>query len=362
MRICVSLSLATLQLTGAACGIGDDDDADFELPPFYQPPGSESGTGGEGEPPPPNQAPEARVSMDRNNFFGGEEITLDASQSSDPEGDPITFSWEQTAKASVYSRLTQGEIPDITLSDPNSQRPTLTAPFVPSAVRYTFYLAVADNHQNRDGIFVVLTVAASGPVAVAGPDLTVTVGDTVTLDGSASYHRFGGPINDYLWQQIPIPNVLMVEIADAETDVATWIASEVGEDPVTFRFLLLVYGETDDGLTTDNDWMEVRVVPDSYIPPPIADAGDDQHNGVVGDVIMLDGSGSSAPSGGDLTFAWTQVSPSAPVIELDPADPIRPTFVAPAVELRTIFSFELVVFAGVSRRSATDSMIVAIEP
>lgn len=45
------------------------------------------------------------------------------------------------------------------------------------------------------------------------------------------------------------------------------------------------------------------------------------------------GSGSSAPSGGQLSYTWTQIQPAAPLVQLDRSDPARPTFTAPEVTL-----------------------------
>lgn len=355
-EILVALSTSLFMLLGTAC-IGLDDTDEIVLPPFYDPdPNSRE----DPDAPPPNQPPEARVQLAHTVYTGGAIVTLDGSASSDPEGDPITFSWGMTGKASVYQRLFFDELPDISLAEPNAASPTFTAPLLPSAVRYTFSTTVRDDHGNQDVAFAVLTVVASGPVADAGPDQTVTEGDEITLDASASYHIFGGQITRYFWQQVPLPNVPMLEINDAETTVVIVTVPAVGQDPVTFRFLVLIEGDTDDGRISDNDWMEVTVLPEGYIPPPIADAGQDQHNPSVGDLVTLDGSGSQIPSGGQATYTWTQVSPAEPVINFDLSDPMHPTFTAPDVSLRTIFRIQLEVYDDLSQRSATDTMIVAV--
>lgn len=344
-------------LVGTGC-IGLDDTEEIVLPPYY------NYGEGEEEPPPgsPNLPPEARVQVEKDIFVGGETVTLDGSESSDPESDPLTFQGGMTSKISVNRTLSQNEIPDIILDQPDSATPSFTAPRLASRVQYNFAVTVRDDQGNSDVAYAAVTVDAFGPVADAGPDQIVTAGDTVSLDATASYHYFDGEITGYLWQQIPLPEVLMVDIDDAESPVATFEAPDVGENPMTMRFYLLVDGQTNDGVRSSNDWMEVEVRPEGYIPPPIADAGEDQHNALVGELITLDGSGSQAPSGGQLNYIWTQTEPASPRIQLDLADPARPTFTAPDVELRTIFRLELEVFDDLSQRSDTARALVAVTP
>src|SRR5205814_9966152 len=78
--------------------------------------------------------------------------------------------------------------------------------------------------------------------------------------------------------------------------------------------------------------------------PPMAKVG--SHQGVnAGDVVTLDGSGSSDPDGDPLVYRWTQVAGVA--VALDVSDPVRPTFVAPDVPIGgSTLTFQLVVNGG----------------
>jgi hypothetical protein len=77
---------------------------------------------------------------------------------------------------------------------------------------------------------------------------------------------------------------------------------------------------------------------------PTADAGRDQRVD-EGSLATLDGSASRDPSASPLSYAWTQLAGSPVVLNL--ADPVHPTFVAPAVPPEgEVLSFQLVVTAG----------------
>ena len=64
--------------------------------------------------------------------------------------------------------------------------------------------------------------------------------------------------------------------------------------------------------------------------PPTANAGLYQ-NPNEGEMVHLDGSGSSDPDGNALNYAWSQVSGPPVTIVPDPMDPWKATFIAPQV-------------------------------
>jgi len=88
--------------------------------------------------------------------------------------------------------------------------------------------------------------------------------------------------------------------------------------------------------------------------PPVADAGPDQTVN-VGDLVQLDGSGSSDPDGDPLTYSWSFIArPTGSVAALSDPHIADPTFVA---DVAGDYSLELVVDDG---RGGTDSDQVTI--
>jgi len=116
----------------------------------------------------------------------GDTVTLDGSGSSDPNGDALTYLWQQTGGTAV------------TLSSTSAANPTFTAPN-PAGV-LTFTLTVTDTSGLMDAAATTVTISNQPPTADAGAPQTVNPGDTVTLDGIGSSDP-NGDVLTYLWQQ-----------------------------------------------------------------------------------------------------------------------------------------------------------------
>ncbi len=106
---------------------------------------------------------------------------------------------------------------------------------------------------------------------------------------------------------------------------------------------------------TGNHSIEAQFI--SSVLPPLADAGPAQEVASLAHVT-LDGSGSSDPQGGGLTYNWTQNN--TPHVVLDNSHSAYPEFTAPEVTEGTVtLRFELTV-TNSSQLSASDTCLVLV--
>jgi hypothetical protein len=234
-------------------------------------------------------------------------VTLDGSNSSDPDDGIKSYLWKQVAG------------PSVSLSDPEAVRPTFEAPNVVGSISLTFELTVTDfgGLKDSDTTIVNLTGENDPPTADAGPDQNVEEETTVTLDGSNSFDPDDG-IESYLWKQILGPSV---SLSDPEAVQPTFEAPEVGPDGFSFTFELTV---TDVGGLQASDTTIVNVI--WLNDPPTANAGVDQ-TVLEKSKVTLDGSNSSDPDDGIKSYLWRQEAGQS-VTFSDPTS-AQPTFEAP---------------------------------
>ena len=240
-------------------------------------------------------------------------VTLDGSNSSDPDGTTLTYLWEQLPGGT-----------QVTLTNPDKDTATFTAPFVgPNGETLTFKLTVTDN----DGLESTDTVSIDvintiSPVADAGDPQTTQEGNLVTLDGINSYDPDGGTIVSYLWEEVTTTGVTINN--DTSTPTATFTAPPVTAAGETLIFKLTV--TDDDGLTDSDD---TTVTVNNNPIAPTADAGPDQEVN-EGNPVTLDGAGSTDSDGTITTYQWEQLPGGTPV-QLSGASTDTATFTAPDV-------------------------------
>jgi hypothetical protein len=121
----------------------------------------------------------------------GTTITLNGSNSTDPNKAALSYLWQQI------------DGPAVTLSNPESAQPDFEAPQVVSgAVSMKFKLTVTDTYglESTDTCFVNVTLGDEAPTVVAGATETVAPRTVVTLDGTSSTDS-GIGIASYRWHQ-----------------------------------------------------------------------------------------------------------------------------------------------------------------
>jgi hypothetical protein len=192
---------------------------------------------GENDPPTADAGPDQNVDEQTT-------VTLDGSNSSDPDDGIESYRWKQIAG------------PSVSLSDPEAVQPTFLAPNVgPDGVSFTFELTVTDagGLRSSDTAIVNVTWLNDPPTAKAGADQTVLEKSTVTLDGSNSSDPDDG-IASYRWKQVAGPSVTF---SDPTSDRLTFEApgfDDSGDQPLIFELIV-----TDSGGLQSSDSTTVSV-------------------------------------------------------------------------------------------------------
>ena len=174
-----------------------------------------------------NTAPVADAGPDQL-VLAGDFVTLDGSESFDPDGDALFFTWVQT------------EGPEVILDTPDEPVAVFLADLPDT---YVFELTVEDEFGAIDTSEVVIDAENTAPVADAGLDQLVPAGDFVTLDGSDSFDPDGDALF-FTWIQTEGPEVIL---DTPDEPVAVFLA----DLPDTYVFELTVEDEFGDFDTSE---------------------------------------------------------------------------------------------------------------
>jgi hypothetical protein len=282
----------------------------------------------------------------------GDPMEVDGTGSSDPQdaptgdadGDKLTYDWNFTV-VPAGSAVTDASLSP---SDSNAT-PSFTSD---AAGVYRLSLTVKDSAGNWSGeVYLKLDVSKpnDAPVADAGTDQTVTVGDRVELNSSGSSDS-DGAISNWQWNA-SAGNPSTVTLNDATLPVAWFTApSVVG----TYEFILTV---RDDNLTwSEPDYVNVTVeLPPNQ--PPVAVAPNDFATR-VDETVSLNASGSYDQDGGSIVaWDWNCTSHPSLTITDDKAEAASFTPVLPGD-----YVFTLVVQDDRGDWSAPDSVTVTVQP
>lgn len=306
------LALGTLLALGAACGSSDSSSSPLPEP----------------------QSPIANAGRDQS-VATGAVVTLDGSESTDPEGQAITYGWAFLSKPTGSTAQ---------LSSATAPRPTFTADV---AGTYELELVVNDGELDSvpDRVVVTATASNRAPTANAGADQTVAVGSVVNLDASGSGDADGDTIT-YVWSMTSRPEGSVAGIQDPYSPTTLFLADVAG----TYTITLLVGDGT--VLSTLDEMTVVAVAANGV---PVANAGPDQ-SVLTGATVTLNGGGSSDPEGDPLTFQWTLTSkPAGSAAALSDPAAVTPQLLA---DVDGDYVVQLVVTDGVTS-SVPDTVVVA---
>jgi len=252
-------------------------------------------------------------------------VTLIGTNSMDLDDGIASFSWQQIAG------------PTVALADPTAGQTTFIAPAVDdNGFSLEFKLTVTDysGEAIQDTCIVNVTMVNASPVADAGTDQVVDMGEPVMLNATVS----SDPDNDALsfqWRQISEGPV--VTLANGDVATPTFIAPDVNTGGASVTFELTV---TDAGGLQDTDSCMVAIR--SINIEPLADAGGDQAV-EAGDTVTLDGSFSSDVDGSIVKYQWKQTQGTP--VDLSDASAASASFTAPEATMESgdVLIFELTV-------------------
>ncbi len=268
----------------------------------------------------PNDTPVANAGRDQGSIRPGDLITLNGSASSDPDGQPLTYSWSFTSKPAGSTAA---------LTNPTSSMPTFTLDLVGE---YVVRLIVNDGMASSAPDSVIISTGNVAPVANAGPDQgDIAPGTVVTLNGSASSDANGDPLT-YRWSLIGKPAGSTAALDDPTSPRPTFTIDRAG----TYTAQLIV----SDGTLTDTDTVNISTVNVA----PVANAGPDQANKTLGSLVTLNGSASSDANGDPLTYRWSLIGkPAGSTAALDDPTSPRPTF---TIDRAGTYTAQLIVSDG----------------
>ncbi len=258
-----------------------------------------------------NRPPTAAIKVEHNQATIGEPFLLDGSASSDPDNDPLSFTW-------VLADGPAGS--NATLSSTSQQTIFLTAD---QEGDYTVSLQVDDGEFSSQ--IQSVTINAQEPRANESPQAVITpetiqaaVGTRTFLDGSQSTDPDGDSLS-YRWQLLHQPAGSQSTLTN-NTSSATYLTPDTEGE---YRIELVVSdGRVESSATQATI---IATEQDNNLIRPIADAGEKQLVS-IGDEVLLDGGGSRTENEEDLFFSWSLLSTPSGNVTLSDKNSATPFF------------------------------------
>ncbi|MGF1527559.1 MAG: PKD domain-containing protein, partial [Candidatus Competibacterales bacterium] len=225
-----------------------------------------------------NTAPVANAGLPQKVFMG-DKVYLDASASTDADGDALTYRWALVS--SPPNSLA-------TLSNPDVLLPSFE---VDEAGAYQWVLTVSDGIANSTDT-VIVTTGDAPPVARAGNDATAPENTDLFLDGGLSFDVEGLPLS-YRWQILDEPTPGAGTLSDATSAMPRLAVTVSG----AYTVELVVNDGTSDSkpdvvvIRTDNS----PPTPVITLPTPL---------GALGTPVTLDAGASVDPDNDPIAYRW----------------------------------------------------------
>ena len=294
---------------------------------------------GEGEGEHENRPPDANAGPDQTVPLGIL-VFLDGSASTDPDGDPISYTW---------SFMSKPETSMAELTDAVSARPTFIADV---AGAYELHLVVNDGLLDSEADSVTVRIGETfntAPIAHAGSDQTVPISTEVRLDGSLSAD-VEGDLLTYQWSFTKMPEGANVALSDPTSDRPIFMPDTVG----VYILKLVVNDGNED---SDPDFVTITATTGPLNTAPRANAGADRTMYLAA-VVGLDGTGSYDADGDPLIYGWSMTSiPQGSNAQLSDAHAAKPEF---TVDVTGDYIVQLIVNDGFLD-SAPDTVVISVE-
>ena len=249
------------------------------------------GKADEEETEPANQAPTADAGLNQS-LASNEPVSLDASGSFDPDGDPMSYRWD-------FDSVPAGS----TLADFNgafsvNDGTTPGTSFTPDVEgTYIVSLVVTDGLglASLPDRMVVNVNSGDAPIAVAGDEQTVSVGETVALDGTGSSDSLER-ILQFQWSFVRLPSASQLETIESTAEGTATFEPDVSG-------IYLVALVVNNGVVDSAPDTTVIRVGAGASDVPVAVVGDDIAASDCTDIV-LDGTNSYDPNGEEITYLW----------------------------------------------------------
>ena len=285
----------------------------------------------------PNRAPTVTVPANYT-VNEGSTGTLVAT-ASDPDLDPLTYAWTQTSGSLV------------TLSGASTASASFTAPAVAADTTITFSVKVCDPSAlcATASTSVLVKNVPNSPPAIASTTATpnpLDEGKPGVL-GVVATDPDGDPLT-YAWTQLSGPTATLTGATSANASITGPQTSA----PATLTFQVQVCDNKGGCVTrqvsvTLND---SNKPPTAVITAPVSAS--------PGQLVTLDGAGSTDPENDPLTYAWGQTG--TPAVLLSAPAGKSTTFLAPVVQQDTVLTFTLQVCDPLNQCGKTTGTVLVL--
>lgn len=147
----------------------------------------------------------------------GSSVTLDASDSSDPDGEQLTFKWELLSKPEASSYI---------LEQSSEISPTIT---LDALGLYTFELTASDGElESKDQILITVEEKNYQPVGLVEAGIALPIGNEATLYGAYTDDNLSDVIT-YSWSFIKVPEASTLQSAIGTESYFSFYPDVAGE-------------------------------------------------------------------------------------------------------------------------------------